>query len=333
MTHEAASQALTQGATREATRHAAAHAAPEARGFTAFPAGRRGGRAFARSWWGRAWLQAVEDSALDLEALRVGRKYAYTGRVGSITVAPGRLTAPVYAESGDVHRTTQLLQPLTARQWDRFLDQVAARAGHIAALLDRDMPHDLVAAAEDVGVPLLPGIGDLDPSCDCEDWGHPCRHAAALAYQAAWLLDADPFVLLLMRGMSEERFLDALQKRGASAPEPGMEPQLTSSDGKLVPAVDAYATTPGTLPEPPPLPDAPGDMPDLPAGPGVDPEALRLLAREAAARALNLLADASAAASAREGSESAVADPAESRTPAEPAPPSSGEAPGRQIPA
>ncbi|UGQ13031.1 SWIM zinc finger family protein [Yinghuangia sp. ASG 101] len=261
----------------------------EARGFAAFPAGRHGGRAFARSWWGRAWIQAVEDSALDGKALKSGRRYAYSGRVGTITVSPGRLSAPVYGESGDVHRTVQLVQPLTSRQWDLFLDQVAASAGHVAALVDRDMPHDLAAAAEDVGVPLLPGIGDLDPSCDCDDWGHPCRHAAALAYQAAWLLDTDPFVLLLMRGLGEERFLGALQRRGAATSRPA-----ETAGRPPLPAADVYAAVPAALPVLPPPPESPGDMPDVPGGPGVDPEALRLLAREAAVRAFALLADGAA---------------------------------------
>lgn len=258
-----------------------------ARGFPAFPAGRRGGRGFARSWWGGAWIQAVEDAALDSAALRNGRKYAYTGRVGSITVSPGRLFAPVYGET-EIHRTTVALQPLTARQWDRFLDQVAARAGHIAALLRRDMPHDLVAAAEDVGVPLLPGIGDLDPSCDCEDWGHPCRHAAALAYQAAWLVDEDPFLLLLMRGLGEEEFLAALQRRGADAGAEGAGAPIRTA----VAAHDAYAAEPGPLPEDPELPDEPGEMPSVTDGPEVEFPVLRLLARDAAERAFDLLCSA-----------------------------------------
>ena len=39
------------------------------------------------------------------------------------------------------------------------------RAGHIAALLDREMPPHLVEDAAAAGVELLPGIGDLEPRC------------------------------------------------------------------------------------------------------------------------------------------------------------------------
>ncbi|MCF2529158.1 SWIM zinc finger family protein [Yinghuangia soli] len=270
-----------------------------AQGFPAFPAGRRGGRGFARSWWGRAWIASVEDAALDLQALKSGRKYAFTGRVGSITVSPGRLSAPVYGEA-DTYRTTVALQPLTDAQWDRFLAQVAARAGHIAALLDRDMPPDLVAAAEDVDVPLLPGIGDLDPDCDCEDWGHPCRHAAALAYQAAWLIDEDPFLLMLLRGRGEAEFIAALQLLSA-----GGRPADSVADGfgaaaartrPTVSASDAYASyadaSIAALPPDPELPDSAGEMPAIPASDAFDTALLRILARDAARRAYDLMADA-----------------------------------------
>jgi hypothetical protein len=169
--------------------------------------------------------------------------------------------------------------------WERFLDEVAARAGHIAALLDGEMPHDLVSAAADAGVRLLPTVGDLEPECDCPDWGYPCKHAAALCYQAAWLLDEDPFVLLLLRGRGESELLDALRRLDT----PAVADMLPAGG---VPAREAYAVTPAPLPEQ--MVDGPSAEPVLPGipaeAPGVDLAALRLLAADAAARARALLA-------------------------------------------
>jgi uncharacterized Zn finger protein len=87
----------------------------------------------------------------------------------------------------------------------------------LAGRSGRDMPHDLVEAAAAADVPLLPGIGDLQPECDREGWELPCRHAAALCFQAAWLLDADPFVLLLSRGLGEEELTGELRRRAELA--------------------------------------------------------------------------------------------------------------------
>ncbi|WP_217707117.1 SWIM zinc finger family protein [Nonomuraea rhodomycinica] len=203
------------------------------RGFPAFPRQRAGAR-FATTWWGHAWIKALEDTSLDQGLLRKGRTYAKTGQVGPITVSPGRLAAVTEGEYDTVVR----VERLTAAEWDRFLDQVTAKAGHIAALLDGDMPHDLVTAAEDAAVPLLPAVGDLEPECSCPDWGHPCPHAAALCYQASWLLDGDPFVLLLLRGRGRDDLVRALQRRTAA---PAAGPVRGASEGSpaRTPAAEA----------------------------------------------------------------------------------------------
>ncbi|WBQ02107.1 SWIM zinc finger family protein [Kribbella sp. CA-293567] len=220
----------------------------EARGFPAFPA--QGGRRSTRgkSWWGRAWVQALEDTSLDSDQLRKGRRTANSGQVGTITISPGRLAATVYAPD-DVYEAVVEVDRLDDDEWARFLDQVAARAGHIAALLDGEMPHDLVEAAADAGVPLLPGIGDLDPSCTCDGWELPCQHAAGLCYQAGWLLDEDPFVLLLLRGRSRETLLEDLQRRSSTAAAAVVAPPELEGV-----AATAAVSVAGDLPELPALP-------------------------------------------------------------------------------
>ncbi|TDD15311.1 SWF/SNF family helicase [Nonomuraea diastatica] len=219
----------------------------------------------------------MEDTSLDHVLLRKGRAYAKTGQLGPITVSPGRIAAVAENEYDTVVRVEQL----TAAAWERFLGQVAAKAGHIAALLDRDMPHDLVEAAQDAAVPLLPAVGDLEPECSCPDWGHPCKHAAALCYQASWLLDADPFVLLLMRGRGQDELIEALQQRDAPTGRPG-------GGAAGVPAAEAFALGTPPLPGPPPD-DVAFTPPALEPGPGVDVAALGVLAASAASRARELL--------------------------------------------
>ncbi|MEU9984992.1 SWF or SNF family helicase [Streptomyces sp. NPDC050856] len=257
------------------------------------------GQGFARTWWGRAWLKALEDTALDGAQLRRGRRQARAGAVGAVSVRPGRITAVVKDPDGTAWRSDVLLQELSDEEWDRLLDMAADRAGHIAALLDREMPPHLVEDAAAAGVDLLPGIGDLDPECTCDAWDH-CPHTAALCYQVARLLDEDPFVLLLVRGRGERRLLDELQIRsagraaGAARAQDG--PAAGASQG--VRADEAFAARDilPPLPAPPPLPERPGEPPALdsetPPGPDVDPAALELLAADAAARAYRMLADA-----------------------------------------
>ena len=251
-----------------------------ARGFPAFTAQRRSTRG--ESWWARAWVQAMEDTSLDAGQLRKGRRYANSGQVGTITISPGRIAATVYSPE-DTYESVVHVDQLSDDDWRRFREQVAARAGHIAALLDGEMPHSLVEAASDAGVTLLPGIGDLDPSCTCDAWELPCQHAAALCYQVAWLLDADPFVLLLLRGHTRAALLDELQ---ASSAQPAEAEAGVS-------AADVLAGTPGDLPEPPELPArvAPDELAVAGIEPPGDlgPQVLQLLVLDAARRARSIL--------------------------------------------
>ncbi|MER6983785.1 SWF or SNF family helicase, partial [Streptomyces carpinensis] len=190
------------------------HATDTERTFAALPPAQ--GRGFARTWWGHAWLKALEDTALDGQQVRTGRRLARAGAVGAVSVRPGRITAVVQDPDGTAHRADVLLERLSEDQWARFLDLAVERSGHLAALLDRDLPPHLVEDAAAFGIELLPGIGDLEPECDCDAWDH-CGHTAALCHLVARLLDQDPFVLLLMRGRDERALFGELRARDAAA--------------------------------------------------------------------------------------------------------------------
>ncbi|TLS43847.1 hypothetical protein FE633_23470 [Streptomyces montanus] len=258
------------------------------RTFPALPPRPPGAGGFAETWWGNAWVAALEESALDPARLARGRVYAGKGRVDAVTVTPGLVLAYVHGSRPRPYRVQIRMRTLADRDWERFLDAAAERPGHIAALLDKDMPQSLA----DCGVELLPGPGDLEPHCSCPDFGHPCKHAAALCYQTARLLDEDPFVLLLLRGRGERDLLDALSRRNAAlAARSARAAQEQEPSLPGVRARDALAPrTLPPLPEPLPPPAHPEQPPAYPAAPGgPDPLALDQLATDAATRAHALL--------------------------------------------
>ncbi|MEV6961706.1 SWIM zinc finger family protein [Streptomyces sp. NPDC051207] len=257
------------------------------RTFPAFPA-RPAGKdaAFAGTWWGNAWVTALEEGALDANRLARGRGYAERGHVDAITVTPGLVLAYVQGSRPRPYRVQVRLRTLGDADWERFLDAAAERPGHIAALLDKELPQSLA----DCGVPLLPGPGDLAPQCSCPDSGHPCKHAAALCYQTARLLDADPFVLLLLRGRGERQLLDALSRLSAArAARAAQDRAPAAFPGVRATEVLARGEPPAPPPPlpPPPHPEQPPAYPAAPGGP--DPFALDQLATDAAARAHALL--------------------------------------------
>jgi uncharacterized Zn finger protein len=242
----------------------------KALGFPAFPPrpGRRG-----RSWWAQEFVAAMEDAALAPTLLRRGRRFAGSGRVGPITMSPGRIGAVVDDPDGTFAVEVRL-GVLDDAEWGRLLDQVAAEAGHLAALVDGELPRALVESAAAAGVDLLPTIGDLESECGCPDIGDPCVHAAALCYQTAWLLDDDPFVLTLLRGRERSALVGELIPRAA---RPAGEP-----------APEAFARAVPPLPAAGPVPARTLVTP-VPPAPGLPVDLLPALVTAAAARARALL--------------------------------------------
>jgi uncharacterized Zn finger protein len=176
---------------------------------------RRGGRA--GTWWSRAWLRAVEESAYAAPDLKRGRALARAGSVGQITVARGSAVAAV--EDGDDARTVTCTVPvLDEPSREMLVELVAAASGRLAALMSGDLPHSFVESVEETGIELLPYGGELGSECTCEGWLDPCPHALAVLTQLGWLIEADPFVLTALRGLPRDELLARLHAHQQAAP-------------------------------------------------------------------------------------------------------------------
>lgn len=195
------------------------------------------------SWWGRAWMRAVEEAAYTEDDLRAGRTLARSGQVGQIAIEHEGVVAAVI-ERDDVRTVTVAVPRLDARDVAAFVETVAAEAGRIAALLGGDLPFTLVEHAEEAGVELLPYGGELESTCTCTAWTDPCAHALGVLTQLGWLVDADPFVLLALRGLDREALLARLHERGPATRDADAEAEVTvgaggDSDAELEAGLDA----------------------------------------------------------------------------------------------
>ena len=173
----------------------------------------RRGATRATTWWGKAWVRAVEESAYAEEDLRAARALARSGRLGPIAVDRGAMGCTVVGDDA-LPAVTGSLELLDGASLDTLVELVAAESGRIAALLAGDLPIGLVEHAEEAGVELLPFAGEFSWGCTCDAWLDPCRHALAVGYQIGWLVDADPFVLLGLRGLPRDELLARLHARG-----------------------------------------------------------------------------------------------------------------------
>ncbi len=234
------------------------------------------------TWWGRSWLDALEQRAkLDPNRLPRGQDYARTGAVGDLVLAPGEARARVQGRRSQPYETRIRVRQFTEQEWDRVLDSVSAQLGRAAALLDGELPPEVADDVTAAGLDLLPGPGEVGPRRNCPDDADPCKHAAAVCYLVAGALDADPFALLLLRGRTRGEVLSGLRTRrrgGARQIAPPGEAASTTAgrseaDGdKGVDARAVFAAVPRSGPVP--VPTLPPKRPGHPAPLPVDPPAL-----------------------------------------------------------
>jgi uncharacterized Zn finger protein len=259
-----------------------------------------------RTWWGRAWLDALEQRArLDPNRLPRGRDYARSGAVGDLILAPGEARARVQGRRSQPYDTRIRVRQFTEQEWDRVLGSVSAQLGRAAALLDGELPPEVADDAAAAGLDLLPGMGEVGPRCNCPDDADPCKHAAAVCYLIADALDADPFALLLLRGRTRGQVLAGLRarRRGGRARQGGIPDaaiggaadglkQADGDQGVDARACFAAASQSGPVPASPVPPNRPGHPASLPVDPPSSRSGLRedlvALASDAVTRAWEL---------------------------------------------
>lgn len=274
---------------------------PEHRPRLPGPRRAAGRKPFGASWWGRAWVEALEGRAsLDPNRLPRGRTYARGGAVGELSFGAGEVTAPVQGSRSVPYQVRVRVRPFSEPEWALVFDALAAQIGHAAALLEGELVPEVAGDVRSVGLDLLPGPGELQPRCSCPDWADPCKHSAAVCYLVADELDRDPFLLFLLRGKSRQELLGGvrLRRRGAGVELPDTSGDRSDGAGweedpgtvaRQAWGRQAASAPPVSLPAPPRRPGRPVLLLEAaPEGTGADPGALTALAADAARRAWEL---------------------------------------------
>lgn len=164
------------------------------------------------TWWGQRWVEALE-RVLQGGAGRLarGRTYARAGRVHDLNVRNGRVEAKVTGSRAPYSVTIELPQ-LSDSTWQAAIAFMAQKSEFSALLLNSEMPRQIDEAFQAESVSLFPKARtELATSCDCPDYGDPCKHVAAVHYVLGDALDRDPFLLFELRGRSREQVLEALR--------------------------------------------------------------------------------------------------------------------------
>ena len=158
------------------------------------------------SSWAEQWRAVIDDPQLARRAAR-GGAFHRSGRVSGVRATAGLLSGRVQGTRATPYLVEIAVGALDDQRWTRVVEVLASQVRHSARLLAGLVPEGLDADLEAAGMKLFPTLDELDVSCACGDAAAVCPHAAAVWEAAAEQLEADPFLLLRLRGRGRDRLL------------------------------------------------------------------------------------------------------------------------------
>ncbi|MPZ73424.1 MAG: hypothetical protein GEU74_09360 [Nitriliruptorales bacterium] len=179
------------------------------------------------SRWAQRWMEVFDDANPQIaRRFAQGHNLVRSGRVSGVQVGRGIVTGSVQGFSATPLAVEVGVPALPDEQWERVVEALASQVRHRARLLAGQVPDGLDVQLEAQGLSLLPRADEVDVTCRCGDALVPCVHAAAVWQALAGEIDADPFVLLRIRGRGRERLLaESAAVRAVATPqeEPGRD--------------------------------------------------------------------------------------------------------------
>ena len=245
---------------------------------------------------GARWIDWLERrSGIDPTRLTAGRNQARRHPMRPLVIDRGE------ARSED---TRVEFERFTSQRWRQVLEVLGTKSGHVAALLDGELSSAILDELADAGIELFATADEIASSCRCDEWGDPCRHAAAVLYRLATEFDSDPLALVTLRGLRRDDLaalwneLRGIEPQPATVEEPDAAEiwagvSLAEAESVELPPMPAGL---GALLGAPELLAAPDSWePDLAAKDPIDPHSVDELALDATERAWAVLADGASA--------------------------------------
>lgn len=192
---------------------------------------------YGKTWWGNAWVEALQRIDSDTNRLPRGRSYASGDRVRHVEItAKGNIKAKVKGSRPKPYNIEIGLKKFSTEEIQHIQALIENNPLLASELSMGKLPESLLDLLEDQGVHLLPhSWNDIAAQCSCPDWANPCKHLAAVYYILANEIDKDPYILFKLRNIHTEDLLNNLscQPEAASPREDHQElPFISYKDYK-----------------------------------------------------------------------------------------------------
>lgn len=162
-------------------------------------------RKLAGRFWGSAWMRHLACCEAGGLCLAPGRTLLRHGCVLDVRVAQGCVQALVSAE--ELYEIELRLSPPDEERVEALAKLCCGHIDSHLSLLEGKVEPALLQRLCHAEYGLLPDAADWRMRCSCPDWAEPCPHAAAVMYAVGVLLDTQPELLFVLRGIDPEQLI------------------------------------------------------------------------------------------------------------------------------
>ncbi|TVS08954.1 MAG: hypothetical protein EA424_28040 [Planctomycetaceae bacterium] len=155
------------------------------------------GRTIAKTFWGKAWCENLENYSDYANRLPRGRTYVRNGSVIDLQVAPGQVTAIV--SGSEMYEVRVEIEKLSQRKWRTITRDCSQSIDSLIDLLQGRFSKGVMARLTRKGDGLFPKPAEIKIACSCPDWAVLCKHVAAVLYGIGARLDEEPELLFTLR--------------------------------------------------------------------------------------------------------------------------------------
>jgi uncharacterized Zn finger protein len=185
------------------------------------------GRAIARTFWGKAWCDAIEGHSDFINRLPRGRTYVRNGSLIDLRIERGRVAALVSGSS--IYEAEIRIAPAAAKKWKALAGECAGRIDSVVELLSGKLSSAVMEMLCRPESGLFPSSSELHLSCSCPDGARLCKHLAAVLYGVGARLDSRPELLFLLRDVDQADLVTEAG-RGATLAAPAAAPNALAGD-------------------------------------------------------------------------------------------------------
>lgn len=155
------------------------------------------GRNIARSFWGQAWCENLEQYSDFANRLPRGRTYVRNGSVIDLQVERGKVKALV--SGSEIYRVTIAIETLPKVSWRRIRHDCSQSIDSLIDLLQGRFDQGIMRRLTERDQGLFPKPKEIQMKCTCPDWAWMCKHVAATLYGVGARLDTAPELLFTLR--------------------------------------------------------------------------------------------------------------------------------------